>query len=509
MTAAALPLARAGDAPGVWRRHLSLLGVISLALLLLFARDAADMARIWWTSSTFGHCLFVLPIIAWLVWQRKDELVHRTPRAWLPGLLLVGAGAFGWLLGDAAGVALARHLGLVLMLQGTAIAILGPAAVRGLAFPIAYALFLVPFGEELVPPLQTLTAAMCMALLGLAGVPAQIDGVFITIPNGWFEVAEACSGVKFLIAMIAYGALAAHVCFRSWRRRALFMAAAIAAPILANGVRAWGTIYISWLTDTRFASGFDHVVYGWFFFAFVLGLLMLGAWPFFDHKVRDPWLPAEVPVAPAAHHPPALAAMLVLLLALAPVAWGSAIASAHRTTLPDRIALPEIAGWRRVPVDQVMPWGPHFSSPDHSLIGRYSDAHGRTVDLAIIVYADQHEGRELVGYGQGAIDPQGVWAWTSDRPSPPSGRAFRISAPGPVVREVATFYRVGHVTTGSDARVKLETLRVRLLGGPRRAVAVMVSAVEPGGEGSARPAIQAFLTALGPVDRLADRLSTR
>ena len=70
---------------------------------------------------------------------------------------------------------------------------------------------------------------------------------------------------------------------------------------------------------------------------------------------------------------------------------------------------------------------------------------------------------------------------------------------------MASFYRVGDVTTGSETRVKLETLKARLLGGPQRAVAILVSAEQPAGGGSARPAIDAFLRALGPIDRLADR----
>ena len=71
-------------------------------------------------------------------------------------------------------------------------------------------------------------------------------------------------------------------------------------------------------------------------------------------------------------------------------------------------------------------------------------------------------------------------------------------------REVVSFYRVGDILTGSATRVKLETMKVRLIGGPQRAVAVVVSARTPAG-GSARPAIDAFLAALGPVDAFADR----
>src|SRR5690606_10682622 len=113
----------------------------------------------------------------------------------------------------------------------------------GLVFPLGYMLFLVPFGDELVPSLQAFTATMAVALTHASGVPAAVDGMFIDTPAGLFEVAEACSGVKFLVAMVALGALVAHLCFRSPARRALFMAAAIVVPILANGVRAWGTIF--------------------------------------------------------------------------------------------------------------------------------------------------------------------------------------------------------------------------------------------------------------------------
>ena len=172
-------------------------------------------ARIWWTSTTFGHCLFIGPVIAWLVWQRRRELVQVAPVAWWPGLALVAVGGFGWLLGDAASVALARHLGLVMMLQGAVLTMLGPNVARALLFPLCYAFFLVPFGEGLEAPLQSITVGMTMNLLHLAGVPAQVDGVLITIPNGYFEVAEACSGAKFVIAMAAYGALVANVCFTS------------------------------------------------------------------------------------------------------------------------------------------------------------------------------------------------------------------------------------------------------------------------------------------------------
>src|SRR5690606_483533 len=40
-----------------WRRHALILAGVWAALLLFFARDVADMAALYWNSSTYGHCL--------------------------------------------------------------------------------------------------------------------------------------------------------------------------------------------------------------------------------------------------------------------------------------------------------------------------------------------------------------------------------------------------------------------------------------------------------------------
>ncbi len=499
----ALPIAQAEPASS-WRSHLGALILVVTGILTLFWRDAASMASIWWNSSTFNHVLLIPPIIAWLVWQRLPELSRLQPAAWSGGLALAAAGGLGWLLGEAGGVALACQLGLVLMLQGAVIACLGPWVARGLLFPLGFALFLVPFGEELVPTLQLITADIAMALLGLSGIPAHLEGVFITTPAGYFEVAEACAGAKFLIAMVAFGALVANVCFRSWPRRIAFMAASVVIPILANGVRAWGTIYIASQTSIEFAAGFDHVVYGGIFFAVVIALTIAAAWPFFDRAIDGPWLDGLR--APETARPTPVrfvAAAALVLVAMAP-AWSLAVSASAVRPLPSDIALPEVAGWTRVPASG-RAWQPEFANADLFRTARYRDSRGREVDLAIAVYAQQSEGHELVGFGQGAAEG---WVWTANADSPLGGRAERIGSHG-LVREVLSFYRIGSVLTGSGVGVKLETMKARLFGGPQQTVAVLLSAPAPAAGASPRPAIDDFLRALGPIDGLADRAAGR
>jgi exosortase A len=501
---ALLPVVRADPLAQAWRSHLAALGAAAAALLLLFARDAADMAQIWWTSTTFNHCMLVAPIVAWLVWQRLAELKALAPKAWAPGLVLVGAGAAAWLLGEAGNAALLRHCGLVLMLQGSAVACLGKAVSRGLAFPIFYAFFLVPFGEEMVAPLQTLTAKMSMALLALTGVPAHIEGIFISTPSGLYRVAEACSGVRFLVAMAALGALAANLCFRTWPSRLAFVAFALAVSVLANGVRAFGTIYIAFKTNNEVAVGIDHLIYGWIFFAIVIALIAAASWRFFDRAPGARWFdPADLQPAGAEPGRSAgvaqMAAIAVAIAAIAP-SWSGAVAAAGTRAVP-MDPLPDVSGWARLPPGPE--WRPNYAGADRLRVARYRNAAGQQVDVGIVVFARQGEGRELVGYGQGAADEDGAWSWTGEAPAPADGKAERIGSHGKV-REVVSFYRVGDIVTGSATRVKLETVRVRLLGGPQRAVAVLVAAEAPADGLSPRPAIDAFLRDLGPVAPLAD-----
>jgi exosortase A len=489
----------------VWHNALTLLAIATAAILIIFFRDIFDIVEIWWNSSTFNHCLLIVPIIAWLVIQRKEELAKLQPQPWWPPLLYAGAGAFGWLVGDAAGVALARHLGVLMMLQGTVSALLGWNITRGLMFPLFYAFFLVPFGEEAVPLLQTITAKMCMWLLGLTGIPAHLEGIFISTPNALFRVAEACSGVKFLIAMIALGALVSNLCFKSWPRRIAFMAVCVIVPILANGLRAFSTIYVGHHGNLEFAQSFDHVIYGWVFFAVVIAMVMGIGWRFFDRRADE--TPIDATKLRSRHRwafSGKFALVALLSFAVVPAAWSGYVAS-RVSPLPKSVVLPKVPGWTVSNYDTQYFWQPYFGGANHNLLARYRNAAGQHVDFYAAIYDRQEEGRELVGFGQGAVGNDERWAWTQNCDAPAGGRCEQIAAQGKYIREIHSYYHVGGVTTGSATQVKLATLKNRLLGGNQQAVAILIAS-EREGTTNPRAAIEAFTKDLGNIDKVADQL---
>lgn len=495
-----------------WRQPLLRLALAWFALFALFAPDWAAMARQWWNASTYNHILVVPFIIGWLVWQRAPQLAKLHPQAWWPGLALLALALFAWLLGDISGTATISQLGLVMAMQASVIALLGPRVAWALLFPMAFGLFLVPLGEELVPALQMITAHITIALTHASGIPALIDGVFIDTPAGLFEVAEACSGVKFLVAMVALGTLVSHVCFASWKRRALFMAAAVVLPILANGVRAWGTIYIAQSQGIAFAAGFDHIFYGWIFFALVMAALLGLSWKFFDRRVDDPFIDADT--IRAATWPGTLerwnANGWIVLAALVAMALGMAAWSNHARSLeaqlPADIALPQVPGWTRTALDQAYPWQPRASGADRRLIASYRDAQGRVVDVVFAIYAAQEEGREAGAYGEGALPLESEWRWLEDTPAPAGARGERLQALGSQQRVAYTWFRHGDWTGSSRIRLKFSNMVDRLLGTANPTIMLILSAEDTPSQDGA-DAIAHFMQSTAPLPEWMDAVA--
>jgi len=278
-----------------WREALVVLVFGAMASVAVTMREWAEMLHQWWNIDTYSHILLIPIIIGWLVALKASELAKLVPSPWLPGLGVVAMGLALWLIGRVTETNLIAHAGAVGTLQGIVIAVLGPRVCTLLALPLCFGVFLVPFGDEIIEPLQVLTAQIAIWLTHQSGIPAFSDGIYIDTPVGLFIVAEACSGVRFLIAMITLAVLVAYTRFTSWSRRAAFIAASIIVPIVANGIRAWGTIYIAQSQGVEFAAGFDHVFYGWFFFAFVVVLILGFAWRFFERDPEDyGWSAKEV-----------------------------------------------------------------------------------------------------------------------------------------------------------------------------------------------------------------------
>jgi exosortase A len=255
-----------------------LLGLVVLGLV--FHEEIAAAVFVWYDSTAYSHCYFVIPIAAYLAWDRRQLLAAEPiePLPWA-ALLALPLGA-AWLMAERLGIMEGRQLVAMTLVEVLFLTVLGWRMCWALAAPLLYLYFLVPFGAFVTPKLQDFTLNFINGGLDFLEIPYASDGYTIEIPEGRFYVAEACAGLRFLIASIAFGALYACLMYRSFLRRALFMLASIIIPIIANGFRALGIVVLGHLLGSAQAAAADHVLYGWLFFSIVILLLILAGLPF-------------------------------------------------------------------------------------------------------------------------------------------------------------------------------------------------------------------------------------
>jgi len=128
----------------------------------------------------------------------------------------------------------------------------GVSWLRHFAFPVAFTLIAVPWVSPLEGPivqeLMRVVAAISSELVALFGIPAQLEGNLIRIPNGLVGVNEACSGVRSLQTSLMIGLLFGELKRLSIFRRVMLVFAAAAIAFVGNCARAF---FLVWIAATR------------------------------------------------------------------------------------------------------------------------------------------------------------------------------------------------------------------------------------------------------------------
>jgi exosortase A len=265
-----------------------------LALGFAFRQEAVSAVRVWDESTAYNHCFLILPISLYLIWERRDALLARAPQATAWPVLAMVPVALVWLFAAEAQIMEGRQLAAMTLFQLFLLAVLGFRVWRVSAFAFLYLYFLVPSGAFLTAPMQDFAARFAVRGVQLLGIPVYSNGLDIEVPGAAFTVAEACAGLRFLIASVALGTLYGYTMYRSWRRRATFIAVSIVVPIIANGLRVLGIVVLGYILGNAEAAVADHLIYGWVFFSLVSITLILLGLPFRQDVPAFPVIPADI-----------------------------------------------------------------------------------------------------------------------------------------------------------------------------------------------------------------------
>jgi len=236
----------------------------------------------------WGHAFLVPVISGYLVWRHRDALMSAPKKAYWPGLIPLVTGLMGYcfFLVSALANHMAQGFSLVLAVFGAVLLLLGPRAMGVLFFPIAYLIFGVTISERVMIPLtfelQQLAAIGGFILLNVVGIQTDLAGNTLTVFSSEhgavpLNVAEACSGMRMLIAFIALGGAVALVGCRTWWQRVVMLAAAPPLALGLNVVRV-AVLGVLSLVDPNLATGEAHTWIGTALLLPGFGLYMLILW---------------------------------------------------------------------------------------------------------------------------------------------------------------------------------------------------------------------------------------
>jgi exosortase len=121
-----------------------------------------------------------------------------------------------------------------------------------------------------------------------------LAGNVIRIPGHELFVAEACSGLRSLTALLSLSVLLGAITLNSPLSRILLVFIAIPVAIVLNGIRVFLTGFLVFFVDPKLGEGFMHITEGWMIFVVAFALLGLAAWGMLAIERRITGVPAPV-----------------------------------------------------------------------------------------------------------------------------------------------------------------------------------------------------------------------
>jgi exosortase len=254
-----------------------LFAILFMAIAGIYAGIFQNLYLDWMNDPNYSHGLLVPLISGYFVWQQRQKLEKLEIKPANSGILLILFALLVLFAGVAAQEYFSKRSSFVFLLAGIVLFQFGWQWLKSLALPIGFLFFMIPLPyivyDAMVFPLKLFVAKFSVISLKLMGVVVWREGNIIMFPQTVLEVADACSGLRSLMSLLALGVALAF--FTQKNRGAMFLLVLLTIPIaiLTNMIRVIGTGFLAQYYGAAAAEGFFHEFAG--MGVFVLAMVLL------------------------------------------------------------------------------------------------------------------------------------------------------------------------------------------------------------------------------------------
>jgi exosortase len=250
----------------------------------------------WGGNGNYTHGGLIPFVSIGLIWMKRREIYTAVKEPSNLGLVLVGLSLLLHYAGAKAQQSRVSLLALIFLLWSLPYAIYGWKVARHLIFPVAFLIYCIPlqFLDSATSHLAGIaTHASAMTLNGI-GIPVLVNGrdiIFLADQTQKLNVAEACSGLRSLLALSALSAIYGYLTMPTILKKWVLFLCAIPLAMIGNVARIVIVAIIARAVNYEFGTGLVHDWGGFFIFAVAIGLMVAtGSLLNLDYKeIRRKW----------------------------------------------------------------------------------------------------------------------------------------------------------------------------------------------------------------------------
>ena len=250
---------------------------LGLSFVFVFYPIWKELLQTWYTSDDYSHGFFIVPLVVFALWQKR-EVLSRLPRQSSPlGLALLVGSLVLYILALYAEIRTIASLAMVFVIVGAVLFIFGKTIFREISFILFFLFFMIPIPAQIYSamtiPLQLIVSKVSVWAVMLFGLPVFREGNVIHLPERTLEVVQACSGLRSLMTLLTLSLIVSYFTLRSNTLRVLLVMSGLPVAIAVNIFRVLIMIVAFYYFNYDLTVGRVHTIFG--ILVFVLAIVLI------------------------------------------------------------------------------------------------------------------------------------------------------------------------------------------------------------------------------------------